>query len=1291
MEPHETDPPKPPAPPLAASASAGPPPPPPPAMPADAERERRPPDPAAPMGQSRSHGALALGLTSSRSADASAVLGQNREAEENGQTLSMHNIDQLCRSLSAIAEAQRRAESDAAMLRKTPTTCERDDDRERERERDRDSGVTTTTTDTWRRATQLGTGQSTLDRSSRSASAPLRDHLPAPAAAGEPVSPHSALALVTPMAPFTLQPIPGLPQDTPPQSPTTEAPLDSPSTPSSAFGTGRRNITAPYAPISNGVGSSYPLATGSPSGTLSKVVLRSRSRSMAKSVTLSEAPTPPMLSRSGSMAGAVSAAGGNAPGGGSPASSHRASRSSSFFTARIGGGPSRSPSGDAMASISTGAAPTSAPAAHPHAASNTRTTHTHGPPPAAAGISPSGSAGNILAAAASSSSTGAIPGTRQATIIAAAANANYRSPGTTSSGGSLTGSVRERSISAMVQRSGSALLSSVVRSRSKSMQPRAATEGEMSVSGSGSGSPTRTPPIKSPASGSAAVLCASPPETPSSTLPPAPKAAAMPAALGSPAAAHGSAVLSVPVISVSGGDDDAGDSESEAGGSSNGGSARMLANRTAGGAPPRLNASSRSLGLSNPSIRITPTVREEEAHETVEFDLDDDPEPGDRGDRMANTDDDDEEEGGFGVDRYYDPDEDDDGDDPHGSGSGSSGVRIVGPGRDREAGTSSSRLSLRQGPARPPHQQQPAAPARPSSAAVADPSIDPLASARNLFLSTGDEYGQQPHYHQAGRGNGEVGYTAPLADGDGGQYSSFLQASRKFASNNAFASNNFISRMESRDVVWDTGQQPKAKFVGPYLLGDVIGKGSFGKVKDGMCSELLQPVAVKIVAHKRLRKIQFGIEAVTHEIQTLRRIRGHPNVVRLLDVFAKVEDDDGNEDTVPWTATEETEMGYKVHKRYLVFEYCHGNLQSLLDAAPDGKIPLHQVQDYMIQLIDGLEYLHARHIVHRDIKPANLLLTLDGVLKISDFGVAEVLTPYDGTDQCQNFAGTHQYMSPEVAAGEMHPSGEKVDVWASGVTLYNMAFGDFPFDLPGSNVMGLYEQIKQADMDLPADAHPDLAALLRMALAKDPAARATLHAIRKHAFLNVHPSDLAEGPYVPLPTLTADAAMVHAAVTLGRGKGEIARPVSPRTLSRGGGAGAAAGGSAGSPIFPPPPPVLGRPTTPNDVPPDDDDRDTKLPYSLFPALEPMFPELAQLSLLPPSASSSKGGSTRGSSRRGSQGSRRNSSQIVPLPPPTQSAGTGKSRAQGILNFIKSAASRPGSADAKKGRRGGSGT
>ncbi|KAJ3152062.1 Serine/threonine-protein kinase stk11 [Irineochytrium annulatum] len=163
------------------------------------------------------------------------------------------------------------------------------------------------------------------------------------------------------------------------------------------------------------------------------------------------------------------------------------------------------------------------------------------------------------------------------------------------------------------------------------------------------------------------------------------------------------------------------------------------------------------------------------------------------------------------------------------------------------------------------------------------------------------------------------------------------------------ASSNFIQKIDSSEVVYTT-PETIVKMIGPYLLGDQIGKGAFGKVKEGICSETLQRVAVKIINKKRLRKTQHGVENVLREIKLLRRMK-HKNIVTLIDVYCKVEDDEGNvgvfnwfstieDEPITWTYDDGTEVDRKVSvlKWYLVFEYCPCSLQMLLDQAEGHKL-----------------------------------------------------------------------------------------------------------------------------------------------------------------------------------------------------------------------------------------------------------------------------------------------------------------------------------------------------------------
>nr|KAJ3420704.1 Serine/threonine-protein kinase stk11 [Polyrhizophydium stewartii] len=279
------------------------------------------------------------------------------------------------------------------------------------------------------------------------------------------------------------------------------------------------------------------------------------------------------------------------------------------------------------------------------------------------------------------------------------------------------------------------------------------------------------------------------------------------------------------------------------------------------------------------------------------------------------------------------------------------------------------------------------------------------------------------------------------------------------------SSSNFIHKVDSTEIAWETKPLP-LKMVGAYLLGEKIGKGAFGKVKEGVCSETLKRVAIKIIGRKRLRKVPNGVENMIREIKMLRRLK-HPNVVTLVDVFAKVEDQDGNVGIFPWFTTieeepivwlyddgREEEKDVKVLKWYLILEFCPCSLQVLLEQCDDHKISLAQAHRYFVQLMDGLSYLHSQSII--------------------------------------------------------------LDVWACGVTLYNMISGRLPFEFDDDgNLLDLYDKIIRGTFEMPAEATPDLADLLRRMLAKDPALRLSVFEIQSHPWTQTVYNMPRKAPYIP--------------------------------------------------------------------------------------------------------------------------------------------------------------------------------
>ncbi|KAM9330008.1 serine/threonine-protein kinase STK11 [Gastrophryne carolinensis] len=302
----------------------------------------------------------------------------------------------------------------------------------------------------------------------------------------------------------------------------------------------------------------------------------------------------------------------------------------------------------------------------------------------------------------------------------------------------------------------------------------------------------------------------------------------------------------------------------------------------------------------------------------------------------------------------------------------------------------------------------------------------------------------------------------------------------------------FIHRIDSTEVIYQP-RRKRAKLVGKYLMGDLLGEGSYGKVKEMLDSDTLCRRAVKILKKKKLRRIPNGEANVKKEIQLLRRLR-HRNVIQLVDVLYN-------------------EEKQKISYTYMVMEYCVCGMQEMLDSVPEKKFPIFQAHGYFCQLVDGLEYLHSQGIVHKDIKPGNLLLTTDGTLKISDLGVAEALHPFAEGDTCRTSQGSPAFQPPEIANGLDTFSGFKVDIWSAGVTLYNITTGLYPFE--GDNIYKLFENIGKGDYSIPEECGPLLSDLLRGMLEYDPAKRFSIQHIRRHNwFRKKHPQ---MDPPVPIP------------------------------------------------------------------------------------------------------------------------------------------------------------------------------
>jgi serine/threonine-protein kinase len=151
----------------------------------------------------------------------------------------------------------------------------------------------------------------------------------------------------------------------------------------------------------------------------------------------------------------------------------------------------------------------------------------------------------------------------------------------------------------------------------------------------------------------------------------------------------------------------------------------------------------------------------------------------------------------------------------------------------------------------------------------------------------------------------------------------------------------------------------------------------------------------------------------------------------------------------------------------------------------EGRLDTDRVRDLMLQTADALGAVHAQGLVHRDVKPANLLVTPEGVVKITDFGIARAADGVALTRTGQ-LIGTPQYLSPEQALGKGATGAS--DLYALGIITQEMLTGRKPFD-SGSAVATALAQVNDPPPPLPDWVPSDLRRIVDQSLAKDPTDR----------------------------------------------------------------------------------------------------------------------------------------------------------------------------------------------------------
>lgn len=257
---------------------------------------------------------------------------------------------------------------------------------------------------------------------------------------------------------------------------------------------------------------------------------------------------------------------------------------------------------------------------------------------------------------------------------------------------------------------------------------------------------------------------------------------------------------------------------------------------------------------------------------------------------------------------------------------------------------------------------------------------------------------------------------------------------------------------------------------GPYLVGETIGRGTFGKVKLAVHEATKTKVALKIIPRRLLEQDQRSKIKITREITILRVLR-HPNIMRLYDVVETT------------------------HDIVLILEYVSGG--ELFDfICKKSRLTEDVARHIFQQVVAALAYCHKYRVAHRDIKPENILMEQGSTrIKIGDFGLSSVI--HDG---CffETSCGTPNYASPEVVSGKLY-GGPEADVWSCGVLLYAMVVGALPFD--DANVGVLFKKIQLVQYTMPGLLSQDLKDLLQRMLVANPLERATMEQVMRHPWV----------------------------------------------------------------------------------------------------------------------------------------------------------------------------------------------
>jgi serine/threonine-protein kinase len=254
----------------------------------------------------------------------------------------------------------------------------------------------------------------------------------------------------------------------------------------------------------------------------------------------------------------------------------------------------------------------------------------------------------------------------------------------------------------------------------------------------------------------------------------------------------------------------------------------------------------------------------------------------------------------------------------------------------------------------------------------------------------------------------------------------------------------------------------ETRWIWPFELLDKLGEGGMGVVYRARYVGNDRVVAVKLVPDEVAANPTL-VARFERELDVLKQLR-HPHIVHCFGGVCESK------------------------QRFYAMELVDGGtLHGLLREV--GKLPWETVVDYGLQMCSALQCAHEQNVVHRDVKPGNFLITKDGKLKLSDFGLAIVIASQRITSAGKTL-GTFHYMAPEQIRGKP-PVSNRTDLYALGCVFYEMLTGTPPFDADAAAEV-LHQHLKEPPpraSEVVPDCPPELDLLIRELMQKNPEAR----------------------------------------------------------------------------------------------------------------------------------------------------------------------------------------------------------